>query len=88
MAAWTLISGWFLINCDLILEGGTMLCYCGNILLCMKRNERKPRMHQWRLLLPILLDLNSGPIVKKVGCRGILVIPSRPYYVTKIAVGG
>ena len=22
----------------------------GNILLCMKRNERKPRMHQWRLL--------------------------------------
>ena len=28
-----------------------MLCYCGSILFCMKRNERKPRMHQWRLIL-------------------------------------
>ena len=43
-----------MINYDVTLDnnkgGETMLCYCGNILLCMKRNERKPRMHQWRLL--------------------------------------
>ena len=25
-------------------------CYEGNILHCMKRHDRKPRMHQWRLL--------------------------------------
>ena len=25
-------------------------CYDGNILYCMKRHERKPRIYQWRLL--------------------------------------
>ena len=33
-------------------QGGRALeCYIGNILQCTKRNERKPRTHQWRLLV-------------------------------------
>ena len=34
-----------------IMVGRAVECYGGNILQCMKRHERKPRMHQWRLLL-------------------------------------
>ena len=30
--------------------GRALECYRGDILQCMKRHERKPRMHQWRLL--------------------------------------
>ena len=39
--------------------GSAVLCYCGNILLCMERNERKPRMHQWRLLSAIFYTWGS-----------------------------
>ena len=28
-------------------------CYEGNILHCMKSYDRKPRMHQWRLLFKV-----------------------------------
>ena len=61
MADWTLKSGWFLINYGVILDGGVELCYCGNILLCMKRNERKSRMQQWRLLLCTSANGGSNP---------------------------
>ena len=58
MAAWTLKSGQFLINYDVILDnnrGYNALCYDGNIFHCMKSHERKPRTHQWRLLHDTLI---------------------------------
>ena len=44
--------GWFLISYDVIPQGGGGHNgnATGNKLLCMKKQERKPRMHQWRLL--------------------------------------
>ena len=33
-----------------IMVGRAVECYGGNILQCMKRHERKPRMQQWRLI--------------------------------------
>ena len=31
-------------------EGKIFECHVRNIVHCMKRHKRKPRMHQWRLL--------------------------------------
>ena len=50
MAALTKNSGWFLISYDVIPRGGHNGNGTGNKLHCMKNQERKPRMHQWRLL--------------------------------------